>query len=198
MIFETMILSLIIGKIRGGKIQNLNQLHIKAWYLFIISILIKTLSLLIISRFDNKLSSFVIDYFKYIHVFIYLLLIIGLTVNWKTLSLRMILVGTILNFLPILFNKGTMPVSLDALKYAGQYNQIVLLEKNRIITHSLFNKSTKLKYLGDLIPISKPYVFPKIISIGDLIIALGVFILIQSYIKINRQEVKIKNYKKSE
>ena len=76
-----------------------------------------------------------------------------------------------------------MPVSIKALKFSKLYNELTLLEEGRILTHVLIDKSTKLSILSDIIPIPKPYLFPKIISLGDILIAIGLFVLIQTYMK---------------
>lgn len=183
MIIETIFLSLLIGKLTGGKIKDIENLYIKGWYLFIASFLIEIIALLIVTRTDSNLSYIIESYFGYIHIIIYLLLILGLAMNWDSIGLRITLFGSVLNFLPIYFNSGRMPVSLKALKYSKLYTQIRLLEEGRIMTHVLGTKTTPLIYLGDIIPIPKPYVFPKIISIGDIFMALGLFILIQVHMK---------------
>lgn len=183
MIIETMLLSLLVGKLRGGKIKNLENLYINGWYLFVLSFLIEIITLLIISKGEVALSKSLEGSFFYIHILIYLILIIGLSMNWESLGLRIVLFGSVLNFLPIISNNGKMPVLLKALKHSKLYNQISLLEEGRIMTHFLSNQNTKLVFLGDIIPIGKPYIFPKIISIGDILIALGLFVLIQMYMK---------------
>ncbi len=183
MIIETMLLSLLVGKVRGGKIKNLENLYINGWYLFVLSLSIEIITLLIITRGEGTLSKSLESYFLYIHILIYSSLIIGLAMNWGSIGLRIVFFGSILNFLPIIFNKGRMPVYLPALRYSKLWNQITLLEEDRIMTHVLGTKATRLMILGDIIPIGKPYIFPKIISLGDILIALGLFILIQIHMK---------------
>ncbi len=183
MVIETITLSLLLGKVSGGKIRNLESLYIKGWYLFALSFLVEIVSLLIVSKSIGKLSIFIENNFFYVHIFIYLLLIIGLFMNFKEKGLRITLLGSILNFIPLLFNNGKMPVLLDSLKYSKLYTQLSLLEEGRILTHSLANETTKFIYLCDVLPIPEPYIFPKIISVGDIFISLGLFVLILSYMK---------------
>lgn len=183
MVVETITLSLLLGKLTGGKMRNVGNLYIKGWYLFVISFLTEIISLLIASKTDGRISIIIEQKFFYIHIFIYLLLIIGLMMNYDEIGLRITLFGSILNFLPLLLNNGRMPVSIDALKFSKLYTQLSLLDEGRIMTHALADKGTKLWILGDIIPIPKPYFFPKIISIGDILIALGLFILILNHMK---------------
>jgi len=103
--------------------------------------------------------------------------------NYNEKGFRLVLLGTILNFMPIALNKGKMPVSIDALKFSSLYSELKLLKEGRILTHVLENEATKMGILGDIIPIPKPYLLPKIISIGDIFIALGLFVVIQKYMQ---------------
>lgn len=183
MVIETIILSLLLGKLIGGKIRNIGNLYINGWYLFVVSFSIEIISLLIVSKTNGEMSNIIENNFFYIHIFVYLLLIIGLMMNFHENGLRVSLGGAILNFLPLCVNNGRMPVSINALKISKLYTQLSLLDEGRIMTHSLGNKATKLIFLGDIIPIGKPYPFPKVISIGDILIASGLLILTISYMK---------------
>ncbi len=55
MVIETIILSLLLGKLKGGKIRNIGNLYINGWYLFVISFLVEIISLLIVSRTSGNL-----------------------------------------------------------------------------------------------------------------------------------------------
>ncbi len=195
MVIETILLSLLLGKLMGGKIRNIGNLYINGWYLFVVSFSVEIISLLIVSKTSGDLSSFIENNFFYIHLFIYLLLIIGLILNFHENGLRITLFGAILNFLPLSLNSGRMPVGIKALKTSKLLNQLRLLQDERIITHGLANKGTKLTFLGDIIPIPRPYPFPKVISIGDILISLGLLVLIISHMKKNYESrVKIIEY----
>jgi hypothetical protein len=183
MVIETITLSLLLGKLTGGKIRNLEYLYIKGWYFFAASFLVEIASLLIVSKGIGNLSDIIEDRFFYIHIFIYVLLIIGLFMNFDENGFRITLLGSILNFIPLLLNNGRMPVLVNALKYSKLYNQLTLLEEGRILTHTLASETTKFIYLCDIIPIPEPYIFPKIISVGDILIGVGLFVVIFSYMK---------------
>lgn len=192
MVFEIIILALIIGKLKGGKINKLEDLYLRGWYILVLSFSLEIISLLIVTRTDGDLAKLLERNFFQIHIFIYLLLLIGLWMNLGEKGLKITFLGAILNFLPLIFNRGKMPVSVKALKNADLYNQLNLLSDNRIITHTLIRDNTLLGILGDIIPIPKPYPFPKIISIGDVLISIGLFILIYTYM--TKKEINSKDY----
>lgn len=181
MIFETIILSIVFGKIKGGKIKNIGRLYINGWQLILLSYIINIISLSIILKTDNNLSSLLYANFSFLHILIYFLLVVGLSFNLKEKGLLITFIGTVLNFLPLLFNAGKMPVSETALIKAKLFDQLFLLKENRILTHMVMDGNTKLKVLCDIIPLAKPYPFPKIISMGDILIGFGLFILIYTY-----------------
>ena len=131
MIIETMLLSLFLGKVRGGKIKNLENLYINGWYLFVISFSIEITTLLIISRGGNTLSKSLEGYFFFIHILIYLTLIIGLAMNWGIMGLRIVLFGSTLNFLPILLNNGRIEAQgthKELLNKSRTYRKLYKLE----------------------------------------------------------------------
>ena len=74
-----------------------------------------------------------------------------------------------------------MPVSLEALKKAGMAYLLPLLQSKTYIIHTLMNPKTRLKFLADIIPLPPPYPRPRVLSVGDIIMGIGVFFLIQNY-----------------
>ena len=70
----------------------------------------------------------------------------------------------------------------------GLIDNMHAIRDGKIITHTLINNHTVFKYLGDILVLGKPYPRPKIFSIGDVLLALGIFIYIQ--------EIMIKKLKK--
>ena len=183
MVLEILGLSLIIGKIKGGKIKNLSQIHIKGWYVFLLGFILELISLWIFANKTGNIANMFIDNFLIIQTLIYTLLIFTLGLNINKKGIKTIIIGNLLNFIPIISNNGRMPVSKTALIKSNLFTQLKLLEKGKILTHVLAENNTRFYYLSDIISISKPYPFPKIISIGDILIGIGIFLLIQFHMK---------------
>ena len=183
MLIETLILSLIIGKFNNGKIKNLNQIHIKGWYALIFAFALEVISLWVFANNAGDFGNIIVDVFPFIQFLVYILLIFVLVLNINKKGIKTITIGTILNFIPIVANNGKMPVSKTALIRSNLYNHVKLLENNEILTHVLAKSGTRLYYLSDIISIPKPYPFPKVVSIGDIILSIGIFLLIQYYMK---------------
>lgn len=174
---ETLLISLLVGKIRGGKIKNLINIQIDGWFFVVLGFIASYLAVFLISRGNIFLYKDLV----YIQTISSLLMIMGIL--YKAISIDRILVafGFLLNSIPIALNNGKMPVNGDSLIKLGLNKQFVLLKENLVVTHTLIDNFTKTKFLSDII--SLKYLLPKVVSIGDLLISLGVFLIIQKNIK---------------
>ncbi|KGG80097.1 DUF5317 domain-containing protein [Caloranaerobacter azorensis] len=179
MLIESMATSLVVGKVRGGKLENIGKVQIRGWYFFVLGFIIEFTSVYLKMKNIGIISTFINKYFIYVHSLSYILIFIGLILNFKNKSMILVFIGTLLNFIVIVANGGRMPVSPEGLKTAGLISNLEMLKNDMIITHTLITDSTKLSILGDIIPLSKPYPFPKMISIGDIFLGLGIFCFIQ-------------------
>ncbi|WP_066501159.1 DUF5317 family protein [Abyssisolibacter fermentans] len=179
MIAESVIISLVAGKLRKGKIFKIFDSKIKGWYLFIIAVILEFSSMYIYNENIYDLGAYINDYFMFIQGAVYMLVLVGLILNFRYKSLIIVFLGTVLNLLVMLINGGKIPVSIEALKYANLAGKIKLLQGGKILTQTISSEITKLAFLGDIIPIPYPNVMAKVISIGDIIIAIGIFVLIQ-------------------
>jgi hypothetical protein len=169
MVIETIVVSSAVLVARKGKFSSLRRLRINGWYLLIFSAILQGL----LSRGIIPMS------FHYITIIsTYVLLIICLLLNIRRLSMKIILIGIILNFIIIALNSGYMPVSLGALGFAG-YDISTITSGILDTFHSVLNKDTLAPLLGDYIPIPEPYWFPQIWSIGDLFLIVGIFLFVQ-------------------
>ncbi|WDV46751.1 DUF5317 family protein [Clostridiaceae bacterium M8S5] len=178
MIVESILVSLIVGKIRKGRFVNILNASIRGLFLFIFAAILKISAVIAYNNDMYGLAKYIKEYFFYVQGLVYILIIIGLILNIKLKSFVIITVGFIMNMLVVAVNKGKMPVSKEAVDYIKSSSnctncindlyQIIALE------------STKIPYIGKIVPIPYPSEFAKIISVGDIIIAIGVFVFIQS------------------
>lgn len=77
----------------------------------------------------------------------------GLYQNRHLKSLYLVLVGLLLNTAVIFANGGHMPVSLETLRRAGIEGWEELLRNKGDAVHTLLDESTRLPFLGDVIPL---------------------------------------------
>lgn len=178
MVIEAVTSSVITAKIRKGKLRNIENVELRGWYLFIAGFVLEVSANLLKASSWQGVSGFLDRYFSYIHVLAYILLFVAIAMNFRKRSMVFIFAGTFMNFLVILLNGGHMPIWFEGLKIVGLVEPEAT-QATLDLSHSLITGTTKLKFLADIIPLPKPYPLPKILSIGDLVLAVGVFLFIQ-------------------
>lgn len=177
MFLEPASLSIIISKFKGGKLRNLEKVKFNGILLIFLSALTQA-SLSISKKLQlERAYIFLEDYFIYVIVMSYVFLLIAIILNIKKNYMKVLFIGVMLNAAVIAANEGKMPVSLTGI--SGIKQETVLLDRAYDIKHTGVNKDTNLVYLADIILIPKPYPLPKILSIGDVFIMLGIFLFFQ-------------------
>ncbi|HDN84618.1 MAG TPA: hypothetical protein ENG47_02515 [Candidatus Aerophobetes bacterium] len=177
MLLDVLIVSVIIAFLRGGRFKRLAEIDLKRAELIVISFGIQY----ILVRAGESGSIWVQKWGVYLYVFSYILLLVSIWYNRHIKEMLVFGLGIITNFTVIVANGGHMPVSLEALKKAGMAYLLPLLQSKTYIIHTLMNPKTRLKFLADIIPLPPPYPRPRVLSVGDIIMGIGVFFLIQNY-----------------
>lgn len=175
MLIESVGTSVVVGKLRGGSFSNIKDANLEKWYFFVSGFLVEFSALYM----DSKGFGFFKENILLIHFLSYMLLFVGIYFNWSSMGFKIIFIGIFLNFFVIMANSGQMPVSADSMVKIGLIDNMISIRDGHVITHTLINSNTVFKYLGDVMVLPKPYPRPKIFSIGDVFMALGVFLYIQ-------------------
>lgn len=107
----------------------------------------------------------------------FLLLIGFLLANWWRTGFPILFLGLALNLTEILLNGGQMPGDPHQLAAGGFLNDLLRERAAGLWTQfTLVGPTTRLPLLADRIFMPLPFREPVILSIGDLIIALGCFV----------------------
>ncbi|PLS01425.1 DUF5317 domain-containing protein [Neobacillus cucumis] len=173
MVFDGIILAFIVGFLRKGNLRALAQLRLKWGWIFPILLVVE----LTVFTLQNNLK-FLGQISGYIYIIVYVLGLLFLFMNRNNPGFTLILFGVFLNFLVMVLNGGRMPVSLDAASIL-EPGYLDVLKEELYAKHAALTDSTRLGFLGDIIPITKPYPRTQIISIGDIIMNIGAFLFIQ-------------------
>jgi hypothetical protein len=103
-------------------------------------------------------------------------LLVGLFVygNWRVAGTPLIGLGLLLNVVVVTAN-AAMPVSVDAAGRAGLTRAELALGEDAMRERS--TPSTRLSWLGDVVPVALPW-RPQVVSPGDVLVAAGVGLLL--------------------
>lgn len=171
MIIIALILGLIVAKIFGN--LDLKNLKIKYYPLLGLGIVIDLLMILMTSIDFGFLTWIFIKYYGIFH-FIYLIIFeVVLILNRQNLGLQISGLGFLLNSFPIIFN-GKMPVDARLVYLLGDNRTKIILD-DKSLSHGVID-SAKFLVLSDIIYLPFPYA--TIISIGDILISIGLFLAI--------------------
>jgi hypothetical protein len=91
--------------------------------------------------------------------------------------------GLLLNLTAMLANGGYMPITPEVVEKVGHGNKILVVESDTRLAYSkdivLPQEETRFWLLSDILPLPPPFPYPTVLSLGDLLIAGGVFWLVQ-------------------
>lgn len=170
MLYDGIIISILIGLLRKGSFKHFTSITTKWGLLFPLILVFDIILYYSISRFD-------LNHYLFILVYAVAILLIGFQRKLNP-GFQLILVGLSLNLIVMVANGGRMPILGQAANYFDpSYIQAL---KVGINGHILLNHSTHLSFLGDIILLSNPYPREEIISIGDVVMNIGIFIFFQS------------------
>ncbi|MCM3693250.1 DUF5317 domain-containing protein [Neobacillus niacini] len=173
MVFDGIIISIIVGLFRKGNLRAFSQLNLKWGWVFPLLLLVQ----LTVFMLQNN-SEFLGQLSGSIYILVYMIGLLFLFLNRKNPGFILIFIGVFLNFLVMGVNGGRMPVSVESAAVLDP-SYIEALKESLYAKHTMLTSTTHLGFLGDVIPISDPYPRTQIISIGDIIMNIGIFIFIQ-------------------
>lgn len=173
MVFDGILISFIVGILRRGNLRAFSQLNLKWGWVFPLLLVVQ----LAVFMLQND-SEFLGNLSGSIYIVVYIVGLLFLFINRKNPGFILIFIGVFLNFLVMVVNGGRMPVSVEAAAVLDP-GYIDALKESMYAKHSALTSSTNLGFLGDVIPISDPYPRTQIISIGDIIMNIGIFFFIQ-------------------
>ncbi|MDQ6682188.1 MAG: MFS transporter [Chloroflexota bacterium] len=170
MFLSAIVLALIVGLFAGGGLPRLADLRLRAYWLLGLALALRILAALL----DSRLAPGIPVGWAYIGA--YLLILGWLWLNWRVPGLQVAAVGIGLNTLAVLLNAGQMPVWAAAFRAAGFTPAAIQNDP----FHYLLTAKTVGEFvgsgglLGDVMPIPLPLI-RDVVSIGDLLLALGIF-----------------------
>lgn len=163
MLLDVICFSFIFAFLRGGRIKSIPSFQ----YLYLLFI---SIGLQVISAIFPSYGGIFVS-IAYVFILLFLLS------NRKYEDIRIFMIGWFLNAIAIWTNYGKMPIDLEQAKKTP-YDLTPIINGTNF-KHSVLTESTNLPFLTDIIYM--PFVIPRVISIGDIFIMLGTFLLVQRF-----------------
>lgn len=182
------VVSIAIGYLTGGTLRHVGQMRVR-WLPALLGALLAQIAI-----FSAILGTR--DIIHRIGPYIYiatLLVTLGVMLrNLQIPGMPVIALGAALNALVIIANGGFMPSPEEALRDAGRLENVQedereQLEGSYVLSNStVADDDTNLRFLGDVIAIPDVIPLANVISIGDIVIAIGAGIAIVSVMRRGR------------
>ena len=173
MFFEALILGIVIGFIRRGKISRLAYVNFNWKALIYISALLYLAIVVMNLGLFNYNSPLYSIFLLLVYIFTGLFLIANISMKFMAVPL----IGLVLNLLAFLANSFKFPLSSEAAAKLYGTEMLELLNSGKILLFTPAEGST-LSFLGNIITIGNWI----IVSVGDIITAIGVILVVQAII----------------
>jgi len=167
MFLEAVAIGIFIGGFKGGRLANIIDMNIRGWYLIILSVIL-SMSPIFLRNFEDITQMSVLLMFSSM-----IILLLVLVLNLDKKGTWIILLGGLFNVAIMAFNSFKMPVMMSGLESAGITSLIEGLTDGTIINYMASEASGIMQLFTKFIIVPKPYPFPKILSIGDIIMTVG-------------------------
>ncbi len=177
MFLSAIILSILIGRLRGGRLSRFADIEFHKIGWILVSFAIRFGLAWAATRVEIPRSVAAM-----VHVSAYLMIIYAVARNTHLRGMWLVGLGTALNLAVVAANGGRMPILDAGLRRAGldALPSYEMIGSGASYTHFLIDSSTHIPFLGDVLCIPKPFWPPTVFSAGDVVVMLGAFILVQS------------------
>lgn len=163
-----LVAGLVAGLIRGGRLDNISGAQFRMpWLVFValgLQVGAQAVSTSVVALHHGGDGRAILS-------LSYALVLLFVGLNFRYPGTALIGAGLLTNLAVILAN-GAMPVSLSAMHAAGAH---ALPGLQTGVKHEVMGGATRLRLLGDIIPLPGL----GIVSIGDIVLGSGVFLLVQ-------------------
>lgn len=160
-----LILSVVVGALRGGRLHNLLDVEARAWWLLLIGFGLQLVASLLPAA--NRSLAVALLLFSYAPI------LMMVAMNRHAPGMWIAGIGILMNFIVIALNGG-MPVLAASVEIAGGNPDAVLGGK-----HVVLDAATRMPFLGDIIPLPGT-----VISMGDVFLAIGLGVFAEEQMRI--------------
>ena len=158
------VLGLVVVPLVGGSLRRLGDIRIRRGWLIFVGLALQIVVTTIFPDLPPTPS-------KVVHLGSYAFVLGFLFSNRLLPGVKLVLLGTVLNFAAIVANGGTMPARPAALAAAG-------IVSDHAFENSAPVRDANLQYLGDIFAVPSSVPLSNVFSVGDVLIDAGALVLV--------------------
>lgn len=180
MILIALFLALLLGLAAlGGRASDLTHIQLRWGWLAPLAFLMQAYLIF----FPAERAGDLLSPRSLLLVASHVLLFVVIWQNRQLSGIKIIGMGLLLNFLVMIVNGGFMPITPETLARIGYDGNAAQLETGYIVgrTKNVVAEpgEASLWFLSDVMVIPRPFPMPTALSLGDLLIVLGVFLFLR-------------------
>jgi hypothetical protein len=182
MILIALCLVLLLGLVLvGGRVSNLASIDVKWGWLAPLAFLIQAYLIF----FPAERAGGLLSARSLLLTASHILLFVVVWQNRHLSGVKLLGLGLVLNFLVMVVNGGFMPITPEALVQIGYDGNASQLETGYIVgrTKNMVAEAgeARLWLLSDIMVIPRPFPIPSALSLGDVLIVLGLFLFLREF-----------------
>ena len=178
-LLAALLLALLWGLARGGTLARVPSFPLQAAWIALAAFGLQIYSL----YFPVPRAEGILSLHGILFVLSYALLFRFVWINRTLPGMWLLGAGLVANFLVMLTNGGYMPITREALAAVGHLQNALGTEAGSTVLSTkdiiLPREATQLWFLSDIFMVPPPFPIPSVFSIGDVLVASGVFVLVQ-------------------
>jgi hypothetical protein len=168
-----LLISILMALVRGGRLFNLSEMKLRAWPLLVLGFAMQVAAdRLPTGRSWSHDAAITLIILSFIPL---------MTIAWLNrheAGMWLVGLGVFMNFTVIAVNGG-MPVLPEAATL-GLGRDITAVDFDALSKHVLMDGSTRLAFLGDVIPVR---VIRNVVSLGDVFLAIGLGVFVEDQMR---------------
>ncbi len=170
---EAILLGILIGILRGGRVAYLSKLNLRHLNIFILSVIIQLLPFFLGGIDIIAQYSCLIYFVGYIILFVFLLC------NISKKGFKLLVLGSAINIFVLAINSFKMPLYVNSITDKMSKMKLAIKTGNLVNYVQLESLDKYTDYLGKIVHMPDFYPGVAAISIADIIIAIGIVVIIQ-------------------
>jgi hypothetical protein len=158
-----------LGVLKGGKLHNLTEVQFRGLWVYALAFLLQAAVRTGLAKGGLGSSLYAISF---------IVLGLGSVLDWHYSGIRLVSTGVLINGFVICANSGKMPVILPS-----PVNPVLKAHQSQLLTHQLNGRGVNMPFLSDVIPFWTPFQGAIVVSVGDIILSVGLIVFIYDVVK---------------
>jgi hypothetical protein len=185
MYIEAILIGLLIGMIRNGRLTNFNNAKFRGWAIAILAFVVYLVP------YGLKIFSIGFENPQWFPFAAMGLIGVVALANFDKTGMKLFFVGTLLNMAVMAFNGFMMPIDIEKMRALGFESFVESITNGTVVNYIDSMDATKWTvFFSKIIALPNWYPLARVISIGDIVISVGIALVIQSEMLLHSMRTK--------